>query len=105
MQDKGLSLFFFFSVSSCTMLLMSELILTKLLTSWLCKFVNWKIYINGEIDSSYPKGLYPPAMQETPVLFMGQEDSPGEGVGYPFQCSWASLVAQLVKNPPTMWET
>jgi len=25
--------------------------------------------------------------------------SPGEGIGYPFQCSWASLVAQLVKNP------
>ena len=25
--------------------------------------------------------------------------------GYPLQYSWASLVAQLVKNPPTMWET
>ena len=24
---------------------------------------------------------------------------------YPLQCSWASLVAQLVKNPPAMWET
>ena len=31
--------------------------------------------------------------------------SAGEGIGYPFQCSWASLVAQLVKNPLTMWET
>ena len=30
---------------------------------------------------------------------------PGEGIGYPFQYSWASLVAQLVKNPPAMWET
>ena len=29
----------------------------------------------------------------------------GEGIGYPFQHSWASLVAQLVKNLPTMWET
>ena len=29
----------------------------------------------------------------------------GEGIGYPLQCSWASLVAQLVKNPPAMWET
>ena len=27
-----------------------------------------------------------------------------EGIGYPFQYSWASLVAQLVKNLPTMWE-
>ena len=25
--------------------------------------------------------------------------SPGEGVGYPLQYSWASLMAQLVKNP------
>ena len=29
----------------------------------------------------------------------------GEGIGYPFQHSGASLVAQLVKNLPTMWET
>ena len=31
--------------------------------------------------------------------------SPGEGVGYPVQYSWASLVVQLVKNLPAMWET
>ena len=29
----------------------------------------------------------------------------GEGIGYPLQYSWASLVAQLIKNPPAMWET
>ena len=28
----------------------------------------------------------------------------GEGIGYPLQYSWASLVAQLVKNPSAMWE-
>ena len=28
-----------------------------------------------------------------------------EGIGYPLQYSWASLVAQLVKNMPGMWET
>ena len=28
-----------------------------------------------------------------------------EGIGYPLQCSWASFVAQLVKNPPVMRET
>ena len=27
---------------------------------------------------------------------------PGEGIGYPLQYSWASLVAQLVKDLPTM---
>ena len=31
--------------------------------------------------------------------------SPGEGIGYPLQYSWAYLVAQMVKNPPAMWET
>ena len=41
-------------------------------------------------------------MQETPVQFLGREDSPGEGIGYPLQYSWASLVAQMVKNLPAM---
>ena len=31
--------------------------------------------------------------------------SPGEGIGYPLQYSWASLVVQLVKNPSELWET
>ena len=31
--------------------------------------------------------------------------SPTEGNGNPLQCSWASLVAQLVKNPPAVQET
>ena len=26
-------------------------------------------------------------------------------MGYPFQYSWAYMVAQTVKNQPTMWET
>ena len=35
----------------------------------------------------------------------GSGRSAGEGIGYPLQYSWASLVAQLVKNLPIMWET
>ena len=35
----------------------------------------------------------------------GSGRSAGEGIGYPLQCSWASLVAQLVKNSPAMRET
>jgi len=31
--------------------------------------------------------------------------SPEEGIGYPLQCSWASLMTQMVKNPPAMKET
>ena len=35
----------------------------------------------------------------------GSGRTAGERIGYPFQYSWASLVAQLVKNPSAMWET
>ena len=35
----------------------------------------------------------------------GSGRSPGEGIGYSVQCSWASLVAQMVKNPPAIQET
>ena len=35
----------------------------------------------------------------------GSRRSAGEGIGYPRQYSWASLVARLVKNPPATWET
>ena len=40
-----------------------------------------------------------------PGSIPGLERSAGEGIGYPFQYSRASLVAQLVKNPPAMQET
>ena len=40
-----------------------------------------------------------------PGLILGWGRSPGEGIGYPGDYSWASLVAQLVKNPPPMRET
>ena len=35
----------------------------------------------------------------------GSGRSPGEGIGCPLQYSWASLVAQLVKNPSAMQRT
>ncbi|CAM9474555.1 unnamed protein product [Rangifer tarandus platyrhynchus] len=40
-----------------------------------------------------------------PGLISGLGRSPGEGIGYPLQYSWASLVAQLVKNRPAIRET
>ena len=40
-----------------------------------------------------------------PSSIPGLGRSAGEGIGYPLQYSWASLVAQLVKNLPAMWET
>ena len=40
-----------------------------------------------------------------PGLIPGSGRSVGERIGYPLQYSWASLVAQLVKNPYAMQET
>ena len=38
-------------------------------------------------------------------MISGLGRSAGEGIGYPLQYSWASLVAQLVKNLPAVRET
>ena len=40
-----------------------------------------------------------------PGSIPGSGRSPGEAIGYPLQYSWASLVAQLVKNEPAIRET
>ena len=40
-----------------------------------------------------------------PRLIPGSGRSAGEGIGYLLQYSWASFVAQLVKNPPAMPKT
>ena len=39
-----------------------------------------------------------------PDSMPGSGRSPGGGARYPIHFSWASLVAQLVKNPPAVWE-
>ena len=40
-----------------------------------------------------------------PSSIPGSGRPTGEGIGYPLQYSWASLMAQLVKNLPVMRET
>ena len=54
-------------------------------------------------DSSVSKESACSAGDPSSVPRLGR--SAGEGIGYPFQYSWASLVDQLVKNPPAMRET
>ena len=39
------------------------------------------------------------------VRFLGWEDPLEKGKATLLQDSWASLVAELVKNPPATWET
>ena len=50
-------------------------------------------------------GKEPACNEGDPRSISGLGRSAGEGIGYPLQYSWASLVAQLVKNLPAMRET
>ena len=56
----------------------------------------------GFLDSSIDKESTCNAGDPSSILGSGR--SAGEGINYPLQYSWASLVAQLVKNLPAMWE-
>ena len=40
-----------------------------------------------------------------PSSIPGLGRSLGEGIGFPVQYSWATFVAQVIKNPPAMQET
>ena len=61
------------------------------------------LYTQGFPDSSV--GKESACNAGDPGLIPGLGRSPGEGIGYPLQYFWASLVTQLVKNPPAMQET
>ena len=61
------------------------------------------LLISGFPDSSV--GKESTCNAGDPGLIPGLGRSTGEETGYPLQHSWASLVTQLVKNPPVMWET
>ena len=50
-------------------------------------------------------GKEPTCNAGDPGLIPGSGRFAGEGIGYPLQYSWASLVAQLVKNLLAMLET
>ena len=57
----------------------------------------------GFPDSSAGKESACSAGEPGSIPVLGR--SSGEGIGYPLQDSWASLVAQLIKNLPAIWET
>ena len=65
-------------------------------------------YITFHLSSGFPDssvGKESACDSGDPSSTPGLGRSFGEGIGYPLQYSWASLVAQLVKNPPAMWDT
>ena len=59
--------------------------------------------IKGFLDSSVDKESTCNAGDPGSLSGLGR--SAGEEIDYPLQYSWASFVAQLVKNLPAMWET
>ena len=66
-------------------------------------FVVLRIQNKGFPDSSV--GKESTCNAGNPSSVPGLERSAGGGISYPLQYSWASLVAQLVKNLPAMQET
>ena len=62
----------------------------------------WNSVLSTHADSSV--GKESACNAGDPGLIPGLGRSSGEGIGYPLQYSWVSLVAQLVKNPPAMQE-
>ena len=67
------------------------------------KFIGCTLYQQGFPNSSV--GKESTCSAGDPGSIPGSGRSAGEGIGYPLQYSWASLLAQLVKNLPAMWET
>ena len=61
------------------------------------------LWIQGFPDSSV--GKESACNVGDPGLIPGSGRSTGDGIGYPLQYSWASVVAQLLKNLPAMRET
>jgi len=66
------------------------------------------VLTNNNISKGFPGSL---AGKEftcnagDPGSIPGSGRSAGEGIGFPLQYSWASLVAQLLKNLPAMQKT
>ena len=72
----------------------------------LTHFLSWRHCSRALSSSSlfFPCVLLEP-IPKYPSSIPGSGRSAGEGIGYPLQYSWASLVAQLVTNPPAIRET
>ena len=67
------------------------------LSTFWCHGTTWASLIAVDKESACNAG--------DPGLIPGLGRSPGEGIGYPLQYSWAPLMVQLVNNLPAMWET
>ena len=71
-------------------------------------YTTWWIWRQIYFQEGFPgssAGKESACNAEDPSLIPELGSSPGEGIGYPRQYSWATLVAQMVKNLPAMCET
>ena len=59
----------------------------------------WKGFLGSSVDKESACNAGDPSS------IPWSERPTGEGIGYPLQYSWTSLVAQMVKNLPAMQET
>ena len=62
-------------------------------------------YLDLKLEPGSSAGVESTCNAEDPGFIPGSGRFAGEGIGYPLQYSWNSLVAQLVKNLPAVWET
>ena len=70
-------------------------------------FFNWNITKIKKNFFGFPDGLVgkeSTCNEETLGSIPGLGRSAWKGIGYPFQYSWASLVAQLIKNLPAIYD-
>ena len=70
--------------------------------TWLSDWTDWYEFWGFPGSSVGKKSA---CNEGDPDLIPGSGRCTGEGIGYPLQYSWASIVAQLVKNPPAMGES
>ena len=65
------------------------------------------IFLDPQLQLDFPDssvGKESTCNAGNPGSIPGSDRSAGAGTGYPLQYSWASLVGQLVKNPPVIRE-
>ena len=102
LQSMGLQRVEHDSVAVCRLSLVS--VKEGCFSLWYTGFsLQWLLLLQGFPHSSVGKESTCNAGDPGSIPGLGR--SAGEGIGYPLQYSWASLVAQLVKNLPAMWET
>ena len=67
--------------------------------------LNWTDWCHMMVFSGISGGKESTCNIGDPGSILGAGSSPEEGISYPLQCSWASLVVHMVTNQPAMQKT